>query len=131
MNVKAATTATRAIIVALFMIASSVQAEWKPSYANAPQAVQDWYRNAELTPAAYERFRFLKCCAKSETVKTKFSVDRVNGRDVWSYLLPNGKWKRIPEDIIHPLGPTPDGQPVLFVINDGRETCFFPGDGGI
>lgn len=117
--------------ISLFLLASPTWATWKPEYASAPQEVQDWYRNAELTPEAQKRFFFVKCCAQSETVRTKFSVNRTNGKDQWSYLLPDGKWKIIPPDIVHENEPTPDGQPVLFVLGNGQETCFFPGDGGI
>ena len=118
------------VMAGSFLVAPS-HATWKAQYANETAEVRTWYENAELTPEAELRFHFHKCCAKSETVKTRFSVDRTSGKDVWSYLLPDGKWKLIPADIVHENEPTPDGQPVLFVISDGRETCFYPGLGGI
>lgn len=103
-------------------------ATWKPEYASAAPAVQDWYRNAELTPAARQRFPFTKCCDHADVVKTQFRVDRGSGGDEWFYF-DLGAWKRIPPDIIHWGESAPGGQPTLFVYHD-QATCFFPGEGG-
>jgi len=62
-------------------------------------------------------------------VKTKFNVNRTTAGDEW-YWLDGDKWRRIPDDIIHWDQRAPSRQPTLFVFS-GRETCFFPGDGGI
>jgi hypothetical protein len=102
---------------------------WKPEYANAPQAVRDWYRSAELTPKAQMRFPFKSCCAHSDVVKTQFRVNKTNGGDEW-YWLDGDDWRRIPDDIIHWGENAPDKQPTLFVYR-GRETCFWPGESGI
>lgn len=87
--------------------------------------VREWYTNAKLTEAAQERMGWVYCCDHADVVRTEF---RVNGAgDEWYYLLPNGEWKQIPPDIIHPIGEhAPDGRPTLFVYQ-GQETCFFVG----
>jgi len=98
-------------------------------YVNAPQEIREWYRNAELTPAAQRRLQWQKCCDHADVVKTQFRVNKSTSDDEW-YWLHDGRWKRIPPDIIHWGVSAPGGEPVLFVYN-GVETCFFPGGGGI
>lgn len=118
-----------ALVVSVVAIGSAL-ATWKPEYASQPQAVQDWYKNAELTPAARERFSFQKCCDQSDVVKTKFRVG-ANGHDVWEWLNPDtGKYEVVPADIIHYDEHAPGGMPVLFVFQ-GQPTCFFVPDAGI
>lgn len=104
-------------------------AEWKPEYASSPPEVREWYRNAELTKAAQGRFPFKKCCDHADVVKTKFKVNTTTNGDEW-YWLDGEQWRRIPDDIIHWGRSAPGGKPTLFVYS-GKETCFFPGDGGI
>ena len=115
------------------------RATWKPEYANQPFEVQQWYRNAELTKEAQGRFPFKKCCDHADVVKTRFRVDRTSGGDEWYWwdaeraASPYGNgdgWRRVPDDVVHPNEHAPDGQPTLFIYN-GKETCFFPADGGI
>lgn len=62
------------LIVAAIGIALSrgANATWKPEYASAPQAVQDWYKNAQLTPQARARLNWVFCCDHADVVKTKF-----------------------------------------------------------
>jgi len=115
--------------VSVLVLAAQVQARWKPEYASQPPEVQQWYRNAELTKAAQARFPFKKCCDHADVVKTKFNVNRTTSGDEW-YWLDGDKWRRIPDDIIHWDKHAPNGQPTLFVFS-GKETCFFPGDGGL
>ena len=110
-------------------IAPKVDVTWKPEYANQPREVQEWYQNAELTKQAQSRFPFKKCCDHSDVVKTRFNVNKTTTGDEW-YWLDGEKWRRIPDDIIHWQEHAPNGRPTLFVY-DGKETCFFPGDGGI
>jgi hypothetical protein len=98
-------------------------------YANVPQEIRDWYRNAELTEAAQQRLSWKKCCDHADVVKTQFRVNKSTGGDEW-YWLHDGHWKPIPSDIIHWGVSAPGGAPVLFVY-DNVETCFFPGEGGI
>lgn len=105
-------------------------ATWKPQYASQPQEVQDWYRNAELTEAAQKRLGWQKCCDHADVVRTKFHVNKTDGRDEWFYEDSPGHFKRIPDDVIHWGVSAPGGKPTLFVFS-GHETCFFPGDGGI
>ena len=108
---------------------SIAHATWKPQYADAPQAVQDWYKNAELTPEAKKRFNFTSCCAHSDVVKTQFHVDKKNGGDQW-WWLDGGEWKLVPPDIIHWGEAAPDGQPTLFALGGTLPTCFYPGASG-
>jgi hypothetical protein len=115
--------------IAAFAAAAQVQARWKAEYASQPPEVQQWYRNAELTPAAQARFPFKKCCDHADVVKTKFNVNRTTSGDEW-YWLDGQTWRRVPDDIIHWNERAPNGQPTLFLYS-GKETCFFPGDGGI
>jgi hypothetical protein len=126
--VQAPRVAAQAAIVAT-MLATRVGATWKPEYADQPLEVQAWYRNAELTKAAQVRFPFKKCCDHSDVVKTKFNVNRTSAGDEW-YWLDGEQWRRVPDDIIHWNESAPSGLPTLFIYN-GKETCFFPGDGGI
>lgn len=113
----------------LTVAVDKAHATWKPEYANAPQEVKDWYRNAQLTEAAQKRFGFKSCCAHSDVVKTEFRVDKASGSDEW-YWLSDGQWSRIPGDIIHWGESTPDLQPTLFALGN-LPTCFFPGQGGL
>lgn len=103
--------------------------KWKPEYASLPQEIQDWYKRAELTPAAQERLHIKSCCEHADVVKTKFRVNKTDGADEWEWL-DGEKWKRVPPDIIHWGETAPGGEPTLFVWN-GKETCFYPGQGGI
>jgi len=107
----------------------TLDVRWKPEYASQPAEVQQWYQNAELTKAAQARFPFKKCCDNADVVKARFNVNKTTAGDEW-YWLDGENWRRIPDDIIHWEERAPNGQPTLFVY-DGRETCFFPGDGGI
>lgn len=116
-------------LLAFAIMASRANATWKPEYAQASPEERDWYRNAELTEAARERFPFKKCCDHADVVRTKFQVNKVDGRDEWHWL-DGDHWRRIPDDVIHWGKSAPDGQPTLFIYS-GKETCFFPGDGGI
>ena len=116
-------------LIGFGLVIGSADARWKPEYANAPQAVQDWYRNAELTPRSQYRFAFKKCCEHADVVKTQFRVNRANGGDEW-YWLDGTNWRRVPDDIIHWGETAPMNQPTLFVYQ-GKETCFWPGESGI
>lgn len=117
-------------IIACIFLTAPADARWRAEYASQPQVVQDWYRNAELTPAAQQRFPFKKCCDHSDVVHTRFAVNKTTGGDEWFYEDTPGHMKKIPDDIIHWGESAPDGQPTLFVY-DGKETCFFPGKSDI
>ena len=110
-------------------LSGAADARWKPEYASQPQAVQDWYKNAELTPKAQMRFAFKSCCEHADVVKTQFRVNRNTSGDEW-YWLDGETWRRVPDDIIHWGETAPSKQPTLFVF-DGKETCFWPGEGGL
>jgi hypothetical protein len=115
-------------VIALAFIATAAEARWKPQYASAPQEIQDWYRNAELTEAAQRRFGFKSCCAKSDVVRTRFRPS-ADGDDGWDYL-DGDTWRRVPPDIVHEDKFAPGGQPILFAV-DGKPTCFFKPSGGL
>ncbi len=108
------------------MLVTAADARWKPEYANAPQAVQDWYKNAELTSQARLRFPFKNCCEHADVVKTQFRVNKATTGDEW-YWLDGEVWRRVPDDIIHWGKTAPSKQPTLFVYA-GKETCFWPGE---
>ena len=110
-------------------LSSQADARWKPEYASAPQEVQDWYRNAQLTPQAQMRFAFKSCCEHADVVKTQFRVNKSTSGDEW-YWLDGENWRRVPDDIIHWGETAPSKQPTLFV-HDGKETCFWPGEAGL
>lgn len=117
-------------VVGMLFAAGAARATWKPEYAAASQEVQDWYKNAELTEAAQQRFFFKKCCDHADVVKTKFRVGEA-GHDVWEWLDPEtNAWREVPADIIHGEERAPGGQPVLFVVG-GKPVCFFLPEGGI
>jgi hypothetical protein len=117
-----------ALVSAAFLLAPA-QARWKPDYANQPPEVQDWYRNAQLTERAQQRFPFKNCCEHADVVKTQFRVNKATSGDEW-YWLDGETWRRVPADIIHWGERAPGGKPILFVFQD-KETCFWPGDPGI
>ena len=117
------------VVAGLSVAATTANATWKPEYANAPQEVQDWYRNAQLTDAAQKRFGFKSCCAHSDVVKTEFRVDKTSGTDEW-YWMKDGQWTLIPGDVIHWGESAPDQQPTLFAVGN-LPTCFYPGQGGL
>lgn len=121
----------RLILVALALASalSPAPARDLGQWDGQPQEVRDWYKNAELTAEAQQRFPFKKCCAQSDVVRTQFRVDKVSGADAW-WWLDGETWRAVPPDIIHWGESAPDGQPTLFVFL-GKETCFFPGDGGL
>lgn len=89
-----------------------------------------WANNVETTEAAYARLGWRKCCNHAEIFKTKFLPIKENGEDGYMYEVTAGIWKRVPPDIIKWDERAPDGVPTLFIYQ-GKETCFFPADGGI
>jgi len=96
----------------------------------ATPEMQAWYSNAAIMPEARKRLPWAKCCNHAEVVRTQFRVNKTDRGDEWYYLA-EGKWKLIPRDIIHPEDEkAPDGQPTLFIY-EGKETCFFLGEGGL
>lgn len=101
----------------------------KSQWADVSQDVRDWYRNAKLTPAARKRLQFENCCDHADVVKTEFRVNKTDANDEW-WWVDQGAWRRIPDDIIHHGESAPGGKPTLFVYS-GKETCFYPGTGGI
>ena len=117
------------VVLAAGLLISQAEARWKSEYANAPQAVRDWYQTAQLTPKAQMRFAFKNCCEHADVVKTQFRVNRLDAGDEW-YWLDGQDWRRIPDDIIHWGETAPSKQPTLFVYQ-GKETCFWPGESGI
>ena len=129
----------RLLATALFCLLAfapaRVIATWKPEYADADPAVQDWYRNAELTPQAQKRFAFKGCCDHADVVRSKFRVSSKDGADVWEFFDNDASppaWREIPADIIHVGEHAPDGQATLFRLGAGGAlVCFWPPEGGI
>lgn len=117
------------------LLVTGAHATWKPEYAQADQAVQDWYKNAELTPEAQKRFGFKGCCDHADVVKTRFQVSKKNGADVWEFwddAATPPSFQPIPSDIIHWGEAAPGGLPTLFRLGiGGALVCFWPGEGGI
>lgn len=114
-------------LAATLAVSTATQAKWKQDYAQFPEHVQNWYRAQEVNPEVRRRLglSWKSCCDNADVVQAKFEVDRTTGADVWKYQLPDGKWKRIPDDVIHWDSHEPDGKATLF-MNSGREVCFFP-----
>jgi hypothetical protein len=116
-------------IIAFMTMPPPAFARWKAEYAQADPAVRNWYETRDLTPAAQKRFAFKSCCAHSDVVKTKFKVGGA-GNDEWWWLDADGKWRRVPDDVIHWNEHAPGGDPVMFAIGS-EPTCFYPPDAGI
>ncbi|MFL6796829.1 MAG: hypothetical protein ACJ8F3_05400 [Xanthobacteraceae bacterium] len=98
-----------------------------------PTQHQSCCQNAETMPGSMPRKvkGWAKCCNHAEVFRTLSRVSATDNGDDGYYQLPNGSWKLIPRDIIHPLNEhAPDGQPTLFILL-GIETCFFLGEGAI
>lgn len=121
-----------AALAAFLLLGDAAYGRWKAEYASQPQSVRDWYANALLTPAAQQRLRWVKCCDHADVVRTRFHVNKRDGKDEWFYLVPgsDNEWRGIPDDIIHWGESAPGGKPTLFIYQE-IETCFWPGEGGI
>lgn len=121
---------TVSVFVLILCKIDLAHARWKNEYAQVSQATVDWYETRTLTPEAEARFHFKSCCAKSDSVRTKFKVGG-KGNDEW-YWLDRGEWRKVPADIIHPDEHNPNGEATLFVLPGTSEpTCFYPPGGGI
>ena len=109
----------------LLLTAGFANATWKPDYAASPPEWIAWFRAAELTEKARERFPFKNCCEQADRFKTNFKVE--SGR--WSYLK-DTQWKDISDDIIHyeddPKMPEQLKREGVLFIYRGQETCFWP-----
>jgi hypothetical protein len=109
----------------ILLAAEYANATWKPDYANSPPGWLAWFTQAQLTDQARKRFPFKNCCEKADRFKTSFRIE--SGR--WRYLI-DGRWKDIPEDIIHhendPTMPEQLKQEGVLFIYNGAETCFWP-----
>lgn len=121
-------------LLCLFAFAPA-RATWKAEYAQADAAVQDWYRNAELTPEAQKRFAFKGCCDHADVVKTRFRVSKRDGADAWEFwddAASPPSFQPIPPDIIHWGERAPGGAATLFRLGPGGAlVCFWPPEGGI
>jgi hypothetical protein len=66
---------------------------------------------------------------KDDVVRTQFRVEQdgsAEGHDIWFYLK-DGKWNRVPDDIIQWGEHAPDKQATLFIYQStGQELCFYP-----
>lgn len=91
---------------------------------------QQWASNVQTTEPAFKRLGWRKCCNHAEVFRTKFMPVKENGQDGYLYEVSEGVYKRVPQDIIKWDERAPDGRPTLFIYQ-GKETCFFPAEGGI
>jgi hypothetical protein len=123
-------------LLTLTFLAAHAHATWKPEYTQLSQEVRDWYKSQELNPAARQRLgvAWKSCCEHGDVVRTQFRVEQngsAYGHDTWFYLK-DGKWKRVPDDIIHWGEHAPDKQATLFIYQStGQELCFYPPVEGI
>ena len=102
---------------------------WRDEYSKLPPEVLQWYKNATLTPEAEKRFGWHNCCDHADVVKAQFKTNA--RKDEWFYSMDEGvTWKQVPPDIIHWGVTAPYGLPTLFVFA-GKETCFYPPEGGV
>lgn len=96
--------------------------------ASHPNA--DWYKAQKMTPETRDRLRFpmsfTSCCDKGDAVENlRLRVVEDGSRygaETYEYLTASG-WKRVHPDIIQ-RGRTPTGQPVLFILQSGHESCL-------
>jgi hypothetical protein len=131
------------LLACLLLITTAATATWKPEYKDAPQAVQGWFKAAQVTPEGRLRIGFQNCCDQSDRFDTQFRVSKQTAGDEWFYREGNS-WVRIPADVIHndeihAAKAEDDALPefeqmrregVLFIY-DGKPTCFWPPQGGI
>lgn len=109
--------------------------------ANA-EGKENWYEQQELTPEAQTLYStwFKSCCDHGDAFKTRFRSAENDGslwgKEHWQYWK-DGQWLDVPPEIVH-HGPTPDGQPVLFLysyhdnpIPFGAPLCFIIDGAGI
>ena len=75
------TVSVLAILVAPHVICCHALARDFGQYVNVPQEIREWYRNAELTPAAQRRLQWKKCCDHADVVKTQFRVNKSTDDD--------------------------------------------------
>jgi hypothetical protein len=98
--------------------------------------IGDWYKSQELNPAARERLgvAWKSCCEHGDVVRTQFRVEQngsAYGNDIWFYLK-DGKWKRVPDDIIHWGEHAPDKQATPFIYQSTvQELRFYSPEEGI
>jgi hypothetical protein len=123
-----------AFSVALAIYPKTGHSTWKPEYAqNAPE-VNQWYKDAQMNDATWERMgkpSWKGCCEKGDVFKTRFRVgEGKHGDDEWWYLK-DGVWKQVPPDTIHWGQHAPNGRPKLFILWSGQELCFYPPQEGI
>lgn len=125
-----------ACLILVFIGEIAAHADWEGS------PYKGWAEKQQVAPAARQRMYCpevvapddCSCCDGAEIVKTQFRVSKTTGGDEWWFVSPvTGKWKRIPDDVIHGMDEhTPTGQPVLFLYPKGSDNprCFFRGDTG-
>jgi hypothetical protein len=121
-------------------------AAWRPEYAKSPQAVQDWFKNAEATVEACKAPGYpCKCCEQAERLRTKFVASPAGD---WVYYVdpectrPGCKTLPIPNIVVHkdriraateeddklPEFGAMRREGVLFIYH-GKPSCFWPPEG--
>jgi hypothetical protein len=128
----------RFLAVALLALSSCQEpawARWKPEYAQLSPSIQQWYKDAVMTPETKERLHtsFSGCCDEGDVVKDaefKLVPGNTTTEDRWYYRRPGTQWKEIHPDTIHWGESAPDGKSTLFIYNaSGQELCFYPAAG--
>jgi hypothetical protein len=123
-----------ALVVVLVALSTLAHATWKPEYGQSPPEEMLWFDSAMTTPAAAKRLGYMKCCDNSDRFKIKF----LSGAkaDEW-YFERNGKWERIPDDVIHteddptmPKQLKTEGVLFIYPPDTGQPTCFWPPESG-
>lgn len=110
-------------------------AVWKPEYAQLSPSIQQWYKDAKMTPDTKKRLdkAWWGCCDEGDVVPdAEFKVvpGSAGKEDEWWYQRPGTDWKLIHPDTVHWGESAPNGKSTLFLYNvTGEELCFYPAAG--
>ena len=121
------------VLAMLLSLIPAARGEWKERYAQNPPAVNQWYKDAQMNDATWQRLgkpSWHGCCEKGDVFKTQFRVGGDNS-DQWWYLSKENVWKQVPPDTIHWGQHAPNRLPTLFIHWTGQELCFYPPEEGI
>jgi hypothetical protein len=84
------------VLAMLLSLIPAARGEWRERYAQNPPAVNQWYKDAQMNDATWERLgkpSWRGCCEKGDVFKTQFPVGGDNS-DQWWYLSKENVWKR-------------------------------------
>lgn len=114
------------VALALSLVLAFLKGAW---------AQENWYHAQEINPEARARLQtsYKSCCGAGDVFRTRFRLINDGskfGVETYEYLQ-DGAWKVVPLDIIK-RAKTPDGQPVLFLLeNKTVPVCFIIDEEGI